>query len=77
MSMGEVDGVGLVQYVKTKFPEIKIIVLSMIEDLSTLAQAFQAGANGYLIKSGDYNELIFAIKEISQGRKYLVTSLGL
>jgi DNA-binding NarL/FixJ family response regulator len=49
----------------------KIICLSMHADREFIAEAFRAGAAGYMIKSSAFKELAHAMKEIAEGRKYI------
>ncbi|WP_312747347.1 response regulator transcription factor [Sphingobacterium multivorum] len=76
-TMPEMDGITLISKVKTGFPDVKIAVLSMVDDHATVLEAFKAGALGYLSKNSDYNELLSGLLEICQGKRYLSTSIGL
>jgi DNA-binding NarL/FixJ family response regulator len=49
----------------------RCIVLSMHETRVHVAQAFEAGASGYVVKSGAWNELLPAIDAVRAGRSYL------
>ncbi|MFH2084944.1 MAG: response regulator transcription factor, partial [Candidatus Omnitrophota bacterium] len=46
-----INGIQLTRIIKEKFPEIKILILSMYEDESHVLQAFNAGCDGYTIKT--------------------------
>jgi DNA-binding NarL/FixJ family response regulator len=52
-------------------PLAKIICLSMHGDREFIAEAFRAGAAGYMIKSSAFKELLDALQEIAAGRKYI------
>lgn len=75
INMPEMDGISLLKEVKRTYPTVKIIMLSMHDNELYIKQAFQKGASGYLLKSVSMNELIFAIKHINSGGKYLGTEL--
>jgi len=77
VDMPRMDGIALISKVMSKFPKIKIAVLSMIDKSTTIIEAFRAGAVGYLSKSSDYNELLNGVLQVAQGKRYLSISLGL
>jgi DNA-binding NarL/FixJ family response regulator len=51
--------------------ESKVIFLTMHADPALAAEAFRAGASGYVVKTAAGDELITAIDEVRQGRGYL------
>ena len=51
--------------------DTKIICLSMHADREFIAEAFRAGIAGYMIKSSAFKELAHALKEITEGHKYI------
>lgn len=48
-------------------PQVKVIILSMIDSADAVSDAFAAGASGYLIKDAGKRELIDAICEVASG----------
>jgi DNA-binding NarL/FixJ family response regulator len=52
-------------------PGIKILVLTVHENIHYAVRVLEAGAHGYLIKSAAVDELVEAIQTVSQGRIYL------
>ncbi len=76
INMSGMDGISLVRIVKKIYPQIKIAVLSMIEEIDKVAEAFDAGAEGYLSKSNDFQELLFGIAHIAGGDKYISAFLS-
>lgn len=77
LKMKEMSGITLIHKVKVKYPEIDVAVLSMIEDNNTVAEAFRAGAVGFLSKNSDYDELVQGIFNILQGKRYISMEIGL
>ncbi|WP_343561390.1 response regulator transcription factor [Sphingobacterium sp.] len=75
--MDRMDGISFVRIVKKIYPEIKVAILSMIEDKAKVTEAFVAGADGYLSKGTDYDELLFGVLQIAKGHKYVTASLSL
>lgn len=75
INMPDVDGIELIKALKSKYPEIKVIILSMIDSEKYVAQAFLEGSHGYLLKNVNEDELIFALKTVANNKKYLCTEL--
>jgi DNA-binding NarL/FixJ family response regulator len=69
------DGIQLLTEVKSKYPDIKVIMLSMHDHEKYVMEAFKHGGDGYLLKNIGADELIFAVKFVHQGRKYLCSEL--
>jgi two-component system, NarL family, response regulator NreC len=57
-------------------PKAKILVLSMEDDPSYVREAFSVGASGYLLKEAADSELVQAVKEVAEGRRYVHPVLG-
>lgn len=75
INMPEMDGISLIKELRLKHPQIKTIVLSMLDNEKYVAQAFNEGSNGYLLKNVNEDELMFALKTVSDGTKYLCAEL--
>lgn len=59
-----------------KFPETRIIILTMHETKDYISQAFALGVSGYLLKSSANEEVLRAIHEVADGRQYLDSKLA-
>ena len=70
-SMPVMGGVETTKYIRFNFPETKIILLSMYDDEEFIETAIEYGANGYLSKDDDLNELDAAIKGVLSNHYYL------
>lgn len=64
------NGISTTRQVKINYPNIKVMALSMQSDYSSIQKMLNAGANGYAIKGSGADEIIKAIKEIYNGKKY-------
>lgn len=53
--------------IRSRNPQVKVIILSMIDSAEAVREAFNAGANGYLIKDAEKGELMAAIREVMKG----------
>ncbi|MDB5006858.1 MAG: Response regulator receiver protein [Mucilaginibacter sp.] len=76
MNMPEISGIELIEQLKENYPQINVIVLSMLDHEKYVYQAFIAGARGYLLKNVSADEMVFAIKHIDTGGKYLCSELA-
>jgi DNA-binding NarL/FixJ family response regulator len=65
--MPECDGIKGTTIIKNKFPDVKIIVMTSIENESNLLKALDAGANGYCLKGIETPKLREAIKNVMNG----------
>jgi len=77
INMPVMDGIELIKSLKATYPKIRLIILSMLDNEKYVAQAFSEGACGYLLKNVSSDELIFAIKHVSAGGKYLCSELSI
>lgn len=68
LNMPILDGFGVLDACKKKFPEIKIIVLSMYDDEKIYKNCIQKGADSFILKDADPDELVFTIREVFEGR---------
>ncbi|MDY0907513.1 response regulator transcription factor [Pedobacter sp. CFBP9032] len=62
MNMPGMDGLELNKIIREKYPEIKVIVLSVHAQGTLIAKLVQSGASAYLVKNCDREELMLAIK---------------
>lgn len=72
------DGIEATRKIKVNFPKIRVLILSVYEDESLLREAISAGASGYIIKRAAEEELINAVRAVTQGYLYIhpaITSL--
>jgi DNA-binding NarL/FixJ family response regulator len=71
VAMPLLNGIDATRQLKQDLPDIRIIVLTMNEDPDLAAEAFRAGASGYLLKRSAASELITAIREVMKRRSYV------
>ena len=71
ISMPKISGTDCLPMFRERFPEMKIIILSMHEDKSYVHRAMSLGAAGYVHKSSADIELFDAIDEIMAGNVYI------
>jgi DNA-binding NarL/FixJ family response regulator len=71
IAMPLLNGLDAARQLKRVMPEVKVIFLTVSEDPDLAAEAFAAGASGYLLKNSAASELFQAIQEVLQGRSYV------
>ncbi len=69
-AMPDMDGITLVKKAKQLKPELKIIVLSMHDEVVMIREMLSAGVDGYVLKKYAQQELVNAIETVNNGRQY-------
>lgn len=65
------SGLEAIRRMRARLPTIRILVMSMYDGASEAAQAFRAGANGYLTKCSEPGQMVEAIREVALGRRVM------
>lgn len=71
MAMPGISGVDLIARIRTYYPELPILVLSMRNDVQAARGALKAGANGYLTKDNEPEVLMGAIRKTAAGQRFV------
>ncbi len=71
VNMPVMDGFETTLWLKKNYPQIKILVLSMLSDERTIIKMFRLGAKGYLLKNTDPQELQDALNSLMNKNVYL------
>lgn len=71
LSMPGRSGMELIRRVKTERPALRILVLSMHEELQYAVRAIKSGASGYLTKESAPGQLVEAIRKIAAGGAFI------
>ena len=71
ISMPKLRGLEVAHEIKTAYPDIKILILTMHRNTEYLLQALSAKADGYLLKEDTDTQLIAAIESIRGGKIFL------
>jgi DNA-binding NarL/FixJ family response regulator len=62
-----ISGVECVRQIKSKFPEVHVVMLTVYDDSERIFQALQMGASGYLLKRSTTAEILHAIEDVHGG----------
>lgn len=66
LEMPEMDGITALKILKADYPRIGVIILTMYNDDKMISHLMEQGANGYLLKNTNQEELELAIKSVSE-----------
>jgi len=77
IQMPEMDGITSTKIIKNKYPHIKIIMLTVFDDDNNIFNAIKAGANGYLLKEINAENLHKCIIEVTKGGAPMTPSIAL
>ena len=70
LTMPRMTGIEAAKIISEQYPEVKILIFSMHNNREYIVSSVENGANGYLLKDTGKEELMRAIKVVSEGRKY-------
>lgn len=68
LNMPIMDGFGVLEHCKKKYPQIKVIVLSMYDEEKIYKECVEKHADAFVLKDADPDELVFTIHEVYEGR---------
>jgi DNA-binding NarL/FixJ family response regulator len=68
INMPGLNGIHATQQILETFPQIGIIMLTMLEDDASVFNAMRAGARGYLLKGADPQEVLSVIRAVAEGQ---------
>jgi len=77
LSLPDVTHTSFIVDVRKKFPDLKILVLSMHDESELLRDVIKTGVNGYVLKSNSREELVKAIRNVIQGEHYVSPDVSL
>lgn len=78
MDIGLPDGSGIAATAEVRkvSPTTRVLVLTVHDDLAYLRRAFEAGADGYMVKDAADTDLVHAVRQLASGRQYVHPTLG-
>jgi len=77
VSMELMDGMELLKNIRQKYPFVKVVILSMLSQICYVVEGFKNGLSGYLLKNIDYNELLFGLKHVAEGGRYISEEISI
>lgn len=76
LNMPVMDGLQTTREIKKRYPQLKVLGLTMENDLQMVTGMLEAGASGYILKNTGKAELELAIRQVMKGEAYLSQSLS-
>jgi len=76
-NMPVLDGLATTLRLRAEYPQVRVLILSMLAHERYIGQLFEAGALGYVLKSAEKSEILVAIQTVIAGRQFLCSELGL
>jgi DNA-binding NarL/FixJ family response regulator len=71
ISMPGMGGIKATKAIREKYPDVKVVILTMLDQEGYVYEAVKAGATGYMLKSTSSEELVRAIKTVNDGKALL------
>lgn len=76
IAMPIIDGIQACRLIKQQYPSTAVIAFSMFTDSSNILRMLQAGADGYLVKTSDKEEIIEAIRTVKLNKSYYCSTIA-
>ncbi len=77
INMPGMNGMELTQKIKASFPDINVLILSMLDQEDYIIRSIQSGASAYILKNISPEELTFAIRHVHlRSERYLCSELA-
>ncbi len=76
VGMPLLNGLDAGQQIKQMLSSVKLMFLTMDTDPALAGEAFWHGASGYVLKTCATSDLLFAVREVLQGRSYLCSAIA-
>jgi two-component system, NarL family, response regulator NreC len=70
ISMPNLDGIAATKLIKERFPDVKVIILTVHEDEEYAFQVLRAGASGYVLKNAGKKDIFKAIESAVSGERF-------
>ena len=71
IQMPKASGIEVTRWVRSHLPEVGVLILTAYDDDPYVMAVLQAGANGYVLKTGQADELIQAVRDVYEGKSAL------
>src|SRR3990170_8543471 len=71
IQMPKASGIEVTRWVRSHLPGVGVLILTAYDDDPYVMAVLQAGANGYVLKTGQANELVQAVRDVHEGKSAL------
>lgn len=76
LSLEGLSGFEATKQIRDRTPDLPVLVVSMHREAAVVDRALRSGARGYVLKGGDFRELVRAIQSVRRGELYLSPELS-
>lgn len=71
ISMPGMNGIEAIRDIKRRYPETRVLVLTIHKTDEYIHESLRAGADGYILKDASHDELSVAVRSVMNGKTYL------
>ena len=75
IQMPKASGIEVTRWVRAHLPEVGVLILTAYDDDPYVMAVLQAGANGYVLKTAQADDLIQAVRDVNEGKSALDPSI--
>lgn len=76
LALGADDGVELVRWIRTSYPDIRVLVLSMQDEALYAERLLRLGVSGYVMKNVAGTDFLGALRKVARGQKHVSAAMG-
>lgn len=76
LSMPRMNGVEAIREIRAKSSKVKVLVLTVHKTEEHVLESLRAGADGYVLKEASHSELLLAITNVLNGKRYLSPAIS-
>jgi len=76
LSMPDMDGLQAIETIVTRYPDLKIMILTMHKEREFFREALAYGVHGYILKDDSFDRILDAVREIRAGKKVFSAELA-
>jgi len=76
IAMPEINGIEATRQIRERWPETRVVILSMHSTPDHLFHALEAGARGYILKENAGGEIVNAVRAVHAGERYLCKKIA-
>src|SRR6202051_3331191 len=69
LMMADLDGIGLLERTKEKYPDMPVVMVTAVHDISVALAAIRNGAYDYLLKPFEREQLLAAVRRALENRR--------
>src|SRR5262245_61460878 len=76
LTLGAEDGIELVRWIRSQYPDVAVLVLSMQDEALFAERLLRLGVQGYVMKNVASADFINALRRVARGQKHVSASVG-